>query len=66
MEDSAARLNSRAALVEPLVEELLLLRAQARHMAAYEVADQIRDVLTGLQIEVTDAADGTTEFHLRD
>jgi cyanophycinase-like exopeptidase len=66
LEDSAARLNSRAALVEPLVEELLLLRAQARQMAAYEVADQIRDVLTGLRIEVTDAADGTTEFHLRD
>jgi cysteinyl-tRNA synthetase len=33
-------------------------------MAAYEVADRIRDVLTGLGIEVTDEADGTTEFHL--
>ena len=66
LEDSAARLNDRAALVEPLIEELLMLRAQARAMAVYDVADQIRDLLTRLGIEVTDAADGSTDFHLPD
>ncbi len=66
LESSTARLNGRAALVEPLVNELLMLRAQARAMAVYEVADQIRDLLSGLGIEVTDAADGTSDFRLPD
>jgi hypothetical protein len=64
LESEVADLRRRTELIEPLVDELLRLRAQARAMAAYEIADQIRDVLTGLGIEVTDEADGTTEFHL--
>ena len=66
LEDRAALLVNRASLVEPLVRELLLLRAQARAMAVYEVADQVRDLLTSLGIEVTDAPDGTSDFRLPD
>jgi len=64
LENELAGLRSRAALVEPLVKELLLLRAQARSMAQYEVADRIREVLIALDIEVTDDADGSTGFQL--
>lgn len=60
------RLNGQAALVDPLVRELLRLRAEARAMGVYEVADQIRDRLTSLGIEVTDASDGETDFRLPD
>lgn len=66
LRDSNTRLEARAALVEPLVRELLVLRGQARAMAAYEVADQIRDQLTSLGIEVTDAPDRTSDFRLPD
>jgi hypothetical protein len=66
LEDSAARLSTRAELVAPLVAELLRLRADARAMGDYDVADQIRDRLTGLGIEVTDEADGTSGFRLPD
>ena len=66
LEDSAARLNTRAALVEPLVEQFLAMRTEARAMGVYDVADRIRDALTSLGIEVTDAGNGTTEFRLPD
>ena len=55
-----AELESRVALVEPLIEELVSLRTQARAMAAYEVADAIRDRLTSLGVEITDEPDGTS------
>jgi len=64
LETKLAELESRVALVEPLIEGLLSLRAQARAMAAYEVADAIRDKLTSLGVEITDSADGTTGFRL--
>lgn len=60
LERRLAELESRVALVEPLIEELLSLRAQARAMAAYEVADAIRDKLTSLGVEITDEPDGTS------
>ena len=59
LETRLAELESRVALVDPLIEELLSLRAQARAMAAYDVADAIRDKLTSLGVEITDSADGT-------
>jgi hypothetical protein len=59
-------LGRRAALAEPLVQELLRLRAEARAMGVYEVADQIRDRLADLGVEVTDVADGHAEFRLPD
>ena len=59
LERKLAELESRVGLVEPLIEELLLLRTQARAMAAYEVADAIRDKLTSLGVEITDTADGS-------
>ena len=42
------------------------MRAEARAMGVYDVADRIRDRLTSLGIEVTDAGDGSTEFRLPD
>jgi len=66
LESEVAQLRHRSALVEPLVNELLVLRGQARSMSQYAVADHIRDVLTSVNIEVTDAADGTTDFQLTD
>ena len=65
LERSVAELELRVTLVEPLIEELLSLRTQARAMAAYEVADAIRDRLTSLGVEITDSADGTSSFRLR-
>jgi len=64
LEGRLVELEARVALVEPLVEELLRLRAQARAMAAYDVADQIRNRLTSLGIDVADESDGTSEFQL--
>ncbi len=66
LEDSTSRLNARAALVEPLVEQVLAMRAEARAMGVYDAADRMRDGLTSLGIEVTDVGDGTTEFRLPD
>ena len=59
-------LSRRSALVDPLVEELLRMRAEARAMGVYEVADRIRGRLTSLGIEVTDDPDGSSEFRLPD
>jgi len=57
-------LERRSNLVDPLIEELLLMRSQARAMGVYDVADRIRDRLTSLGIEVTDGPDGSTGFRL--
>jgi hypothetical protein len=59
-------LERRSALVDPLIEELLRMRAEARAMGVYDVADRIRDRLVSLGVEVTDGAGGTTEFRLPD
>ena len=66
LEDGMTRLNTRAALVEPLVEQLLAMRAEARAMGVYDAADRMRDGLVSLGIEVTDESDGTTAFRLPD
>lgn len=65
LEHSAASASDRAQLVEPLVQALLELRGQAREMAAYDVADGIRDRLVALGIEVLDTPDGQTTFRVR-
>ncbi|HUS20615.1 MAG TPA: hypothetical protein VMZ66_01220 [Aeromicrobium sp.] len=57
-------LRRRSALVERLVQALLNLRHQARAMAAYEVADGIRDQLLALGVELMDRADGSTDFRV--
>jgi cyanophycinase-like exopeptidase len=64
LEGTSAKLAERAALVEPLVSELLRLRADARAMGVYPVADGIRARLTALGVEITDESDGTTDFRL--
>ena len=64
LEAAVASLDKRAALVEPLVEQMLAMRAEARAMGVYDAADRMRDGLTNLGIEVTDVGDGTTEFRL--
>ena len=65
LERSAASASDRAQLVEPLVEALLELRRAARAMAAYDVADGIRDTLVARGVEVIDAPDGRTTFRIR-
>lgn len=65
LEQNVARASDRAQLVEPLVQALLELRGQAREMAAYDVADGIRDRLVALGIEVIDTLDGKTTFRVR-
>jgi hypothetical protein len=64
LESATALLEDRAALVGPLVDELLRLRAEARAMGAYDVADKIRDRLTILGVEITDEANGTSSYRL--
>jgi cyanophycinase-like exopeptidase len=62
----ANTLEKRAALVGPLVTQLVEMRSEARAIGAYVVADRIRDRLTSLGIEITDASDGETGFRLPD
>lgn len=64
LEEATADLRARADLVDPLVEELLRLRNAARRAADYATADAIRARLTALGVEMSDAADGTTDFRL--
>jgi len=54
-----------AELVGPFVEGLLELRRAARAARRYEDADQVRDLLVRLRVEVRDAPEGTT-WLLRD
>lgn len=65
LQDTTAALRTQAALVEPLVDELLALRNAARAGGDYATADRIRARLTTLGLEISDASDGTTEFRLR-
>jgi hypothetical protein len=46
--------------LEPLVELLVKLRAEARGRADYALADRIRDATTAAGIELRDTPDGTT------
>jgi cysteinyl-tRNA synthetase len=57
-------IGGRAAMVEPLVQELIELRSDARSSGDYATADTIRDRLVGLGVEIIDAPDGTTDYHL--
>ena len=66
LRNEANTLEKRAALVDPLVAELVRMRTEARNMGVYEVADRIRDRLISLGVEITDGPDGTTEFRLPD
>lgn len=50
----------RAALVGPLVEELLIARATARTDGRYAEADALRDRLTALGVEVNDDREGSS------
>jgi hypothetical protein len=50
----------RAALIGPLVDELLAQRAGARTGGRYADADQLRDRLTDLGIEVNDSREGSS------
>ncbi len=54
-----------AELVGPFVDGLLELRRAARAARRYEDADQVRDLLVRLRVEVRDAPEGTT-WLLRD
>ncbi len=54
-----------AELVGPFVEGLLELRRAARAARRYDDADQVRDLLVRLRVEVRDAPEGTT-WLLRD
>ncbi len=60
----ASTADARAALVEPLVEVLLGIRATARASGDYATADAIRDRLLGLGLELRDSAGSPTTFRL--
>jgi cyanophycinase-like exopeptidase len=64
LERGAAALDERSRIVEPLIATLIDLRAAARGRGDYATADMIRERLNGLGVELTDAADGATEFRL--
>ncbi len=64
LEDGYALLAQQALLVEPLIESLLELRQQARDVGDYATADDIRDRLASVGIEVTDVAGQKTQFRL--
>jgi len=64
LEAEIGRLGQRAELAEPLVEALLEVRSAARVAEDWALADQIRDRLHGLGVELADAADGATVFRL--
>jgi cyanophycinase-like exopeptidase len=64
LEAEIARLGERAEMVEPLVGSLLEMRSAARAVGNWALADQIRDGLHGLGVELADAADGATTFRL--
>ncbi len=46
--------------VAPLIDFLLLLREEARTEKRWQDSDRIRDLLTGIGIEIQDGASGTT------
>jgi hypothetical protein len=64
LESQLDAIGGRAAMVEPLVQELIELRSDARSSGDYATADTIRDRLVGLGVEIIDAPDGTTDYHL--
>lgn len=59
-EPLAHGLADEAEIVGPYVELLLALRNRARDEQRYALADEIRDRLTGLGVEVRDTAAGST------
>jgi hypothetical protein len=60
----AAASSELARLVEPLVEKLVELRSASRSAGDFVTADDIRDRLVALGIELTDFPDGTTTFRI--
>jgi hypothetical protein len=61
--DAVVAVGGRAALVGPLIDELLAARASARDNGRYDEADAVRDRLTALGVEVKDSRDGSS-WHL--
>lgn len=64
LEAEVGRLGGQAELVAPLIGVLLELRTTARAAGNWALADQIRDRLGELGVELADAADGATSFRL--
>jgi len=64
LEDRWEALDQRARLVEPLIENLLDLRQKARDAGDYATADDIRDRLMSVGVEVADIAGQRTQFRL--
>jgi cyanophycinase-like exopeptidase len=64
LEAEIGRLGERAELVEPLVGALVEVRAAARAAGNWTLADEIRDRLNALGVELADDADGATAFRL--
>lgn len=65
LEARAAEAADRERLVEPLIEELLELRRNARQNGDFDTADRIRARLTALGVELSDSEGGTTSYSLR-
>jgi cyanophycinase-like exopeptidase len=64
LEAEMRTMSERAALVAPLVDALVELRTRARQAGNWEQADQIRDRLLALGVELSDSADGRTAHRL--
>lgn len=60
---AAAGLHEHRALIAPLAERLLALRAQARAAGRYEEADAIRAALADGGVEVRDLPDGPSWYY---
>ena len=59
-EAAAVGLRDPKQLLAPLVERLIVLRAELRAERAFQLADRLRDRLTAAGIELHDTPDGTT------
>jgi cyanophycinase-like exopeptidase len=64
LESRLDAVGKRAAMVEPLVQELIELRSTARSSGDYATADAIRDRLVDLGVEIVDSPDGCSDYHL--
>jgi hypothetical protein len=49
----------------PLIDEVLIARANARKAGQYELSDQLRDAIVSIGVEVKDGPNGAT-WHFRD
>jgi hypothetical protein len=60
LENELARGRERERLVDPLIQALVAVRESARERGDYAIADEIREKLIGLGIDISDSPSGTS------